>query len=265
MPPKPKKVITLKLPAPIPDVKEWVIVSADLSLTRTGVSVSRVYLQEDVLQTEWRFVGSIKPSSSSDSVWARSKAIALFIKDQIRKQGSGIGLILCLEQPPPQNDFLASINKILHTILLDQEISQQFSQVHILSINASSLRSALGLTMRGAKNKVENIARAYDFIDKRLLPELDTDSCDSILLTVMARYVASLLFGVSEGIPDKIKQMLCDSTQIVKGAGRNARILTQGILWRPAYWVKYTPENVCLKIKDASKATKKLQDYDILI
>ena len=270
---KAPKEVEIKLLPPNPNIKKWIIATADLSLTRTGVSVSRMELDTTGQQVEspaFFFIGSIKPEDSTEPVWIRSKAVSLCLKKEIEKayQASVIkepelGLIIALEQPPPANDWLSSINRVLHAVLLDPDI--KFSTVHILSINASSLRSAFGLVKRGAKNKVENIAKAYEYLDREGWPELDTDSCDAALLAVIAQHVASMLLGHPENIPDKFKRLLCDNSQFMKGEGRNSKILTKGILWRPTYWAQYTPHNVSLKIKDASIKTKKLKQEHTLL
>ena len=268
---KKKEEVEIKLLPPNPNIKKWIIASADLSLTRTGISVSQVELDATGLQLypwSWFFCGSIKPDDATEPVWIRSKAVSLYLKKEIEKAYQSTlleepGLIIALEQPPPANDWLSSINRVLHTVLLDSDI--KFSTVHILSINASSLRSAFGLVKRGAKNKVENIAKAYEYVSRDVFPELDTDSCDAILLAIVASYVASMLLGHPEGIPDKFKRLLCDNSQIVKGAGRNSKIFTKGILWRSAYWTKYEPHLVTVKIKDAGINTKKLQQHQTML
>jgi hypothetical protein len=225
----------------------------------------------------WMQIGSLKPEHSSDPDWARSKAMANCLKELIQGAAQGIyngriknngepysternvGLIISFEYPTPMNTHLTSLNRILHLILLDAELKSYFSTIRILMTNASTLRSLMGLTKTGAKNKVENIAKAYTFVNKVKFPELDSDSCDGVLLAMMARYASSILSGFPQEVPEKFLNKLCDGSQAMKGAGRNSHIITQGLLHRQEYWYMYEPKEYQILVKDASIQTKRLK------
>jgi hypothetical protein len=259
------KEVVINLPNEIKGVSKWLIFSADLSLTRTGFAISvATPIEGSGVSHRWISIGSIKPGTSAEPVWVRSKAIATFLKGEVQRVAPAVGLgslglIIVLEQAPPMNDFLSSINRVLHAVLLDTDLHKLFEEVHILSINASSLRSVMGLTKTGAKNKLENIAKSLEYIDKTSFCEVDSDSCDAILLSTSAWYASALLLGRPDAVPDKFKRLFCNATQVIKGKGRNAKTVTAGILWRPEYWTTYKPHVVALKLKDASVKTKKLQ------
>ena len=104
----------------------------------------------------WIEVGSIKPESASEPVWIRSKAIALAIQQKlyvaegwlIRKElfPSKTGLIISFEAPTPGNDWLSTISRILHLVLLDQgSPTDCFARVFVQLTNAATLRRLMGL------------------------------------------------------------------------------------------------------------------------
>jgi hypothetical protein len=134
---------------------------------------------------------------------------------------------------------------------------KKFATVRILMTNAATLRSLMGLYRKG-NNKGENIARAYDFIDKEAYPQLDSDACDAVLLSMVARHVASILLGFPDTVPDNFKVSLCNAERGTKGAGRNERVIIKGILHRPEYWYEYTRKDYTLCIRDASSPKKGL-------
>jgi hypothetical protein len=289
--PKDKKVCLL-LPEKS-ELTEWVVMGVDPSLSRTGMALLNVRLNGGTSAAAWASIGSVKPESSASPVWARCKGIALYLKDALSKiaipgnkpadNGSAaligqplsvtpgrvvatgtapqspVGLVLCMEAPTPYNDFLNAISKILHLVLLDSDLQTRFTESRVLLVNASTLRSLMGLTQRGAKNKVENIERAYQFIDRQRFPELDSDACDGVLLAMVGRHVCSILLGLADEVPANFLNVLCNSEQETKGSGRNARIVTKGILHRREYWTKYEPNSLVLLAKDASSPKKHLQ------
>jgi hypothetical protein len=209
----------------MPEIKEWYILGLDPSLSRTGYALQHVRLTDEGTKARWVNVGSIKPTDSSDPIWVRSKNIAMFLRTLVPRGADGdtvsrTGLIVSLEFPTPTNDFLVALNRIVHLVLFDGPgvpfekgdlsiLSNNFGAIRILHTNAATLRSLMGLTMRGAKNKVENIAKAYTFIDKEKFPSLDTDSCDAVLLAMMARHTASML--ISHTILERFLSALCNA------------------------------------------------------
>jgi hypothetical protein len=255
------KEVKLLLPEKT-NVEQWIVMGVDPSLTRTGMAFLHVHLKAANSTASWMSIGSIKPESSSSPVWARSKGIALYLKSLLTQVASSVegesGLLLCMEAPTPHNDFLNSISKILHLVLLDVELQNRFSEVRVLLVNASTLRSLMGLTQRGNKNKAENIARAYEFIDRAQFPELDSDACDAVLLSMVGRHTVSVMLGLQDEVPANFLKTLCNAEQETRGSGRNMRVITKGILHRREYWSKYEPASMTMLAKDASNSKKSL-------
>jgi len=240
----------------------------------------------------WLAGGSVKPDKIEDpmmdarsTVWIRAKAIATYLREMIKsvappKKNPGdlhvcqaddcckpeVGLIIAMEYPTPQNDYLWSVNRIINLIMFeDGEVAASFGEVRILLVNASTLRSLMGLTQKGNTNKTENIAKAYEFIDKTRFPELDPESCDGVLMAMMGRHAASVLLGTSGEVPDKFLTALCRSDQRVKGKGRNAHAITNGILHRTEYWYRYERRRYTVAVKDASNPKKGLSRVNFSI
>jgi len=265
-----KKEIPLVIPPPISNVTDWLIFGLDPSLSRTGYALMLVSKVIDHSMASWVTVGSIKPEKSNDPIWVRGKAMAKYLHDLLATVAINVGferpgLIISMEYPTPMNDYLVALNRIIHLVFFEDDLWQRFASVRILTTNASTLRSLMTLTKKGAKNKVENITRAYDFIDRTQFPELDTDSCDAVLLSMMGRHVASIMLGQDKEVPDNFRNTLCNATQDVKGKGRNARVITKGLLHRPEYWYSYERRPYTLCIKDAACPKKILQrqQFDI--
>jgi len=277
------KEIPLLIPPPIQEIKEWVILGLDPSLSRTGYSLMRVQPAEENGSTAtWVGAGSIKPDavenglSPQATIWIRCKLIALYLRKifetQITEwQGEGIdtkkvGLIVALEAPPPQNDYLASIHRAIHMVLFQNSyLGDNFGQIRILYVNASTLRSLMKLTQRGPKNKSENIARAYDFISKETYPELDPDSCDAVLVAMVARYAASVVMGFPNEAPQNFLNSLCNATKETKGSGVRTRVVTKGIFHRNEYWYKYERQAYLVAVKDATIPKKTLSRVEFVI
>jgi hypothetical protein len=168
-----------------------------------------------------------------------------------------IGLIISMEFPTPMDDYLVALNRIIHLVFFETDMWRKFATVRILMTNAATLRSLMGLYKKG-NNKGENIARAYDFIDKVGYPQLDSDACDAVLLSMVGRHVASILLGFPDTVPDNFKVSLCNAEKGTKGAGRNMKVITKGILHRPEYWYEYRKKDFTLCIRDASSTKKGL-------
>src|ERR1700739_904787 len=283
---KDKKAIPLQIPAPLPEVKQWLILGLDPSMSRTGYALMRVRTVDGGTQANWVAAGSVKPETSADPIWIRAKLMALHLRELVEKTvhqilnetlsdslqaiddgdwdkyescNPAVGLIISMEYPTPMNDFLVALNRIIHLVFFENEMWKKFATVRVLTTNAATLRSLMNLTKTGAKNKGENILRAYDFIDKTAYPKLDTDACDAVLLSMMARHTASILLGHPENVPEKFLNSLCNSTQEMKGKGRNAKIITKGLLHRREYFYSYTRKTYTLVVNDASRQTTKLE------
>lgn len=259
--PRAKKTIR-EIPLLIPNEldlgKVWVV-GLDLSLSRTGYAIST--FSKENQSSIWCSIGSIKPDLSNNPVWLRSKLLALYVKDlltNIPKTPEKQTLILSFEQAPPGNDWLSSLNRVFHVVLLeDGNLADRFDNVYLMHTNASTLRSVMGLVKKGAKNKVENIAKGYEFISSTSFPSLDSDACDGVLLAVMGTYAAMAHMDLRSLIPTKALETLCNSTLETKGKGNRARIQTKGLLHRPEYWTKYEYKPYVLAMKDAKVSGNK--------
>jgi hypothetical protein len=270
--PKEKRSL-VDIPLRIPekhDVDSWVVLGIDPSLSRTGHALLFVESLQNWTIANWSDVGSAKPEETKDPVWLRSKLISMYLcsllHDLIEREGhtwkGKIGLIISMEQPTPYDDFLNRINAIIHCALLE-EISSfpsavtggmpfEFAEVHILQTNASTLRSLMGLTQRGNKNKIENQIKAHEYLDDaKAFPQLDTDACDAVLLAVMGRFAASILLGKEAEVPQRFKQTLCSSEVVVKGKGRNQRTEIKGLFWNKRYFNTYTKKDFVILLKNA--------------
>lgn len=269
--PRLKKVkeVVLKVPPPIQGIREWLIVGIDPSLSRTGYALLHVHTLDGSESTSinWLDIGSLKPEKSSDPDWIRSKGIALSLRAIIMKTASSLavepstlGLIISFEYPTTMNTHLTSLNRVLKLMVLDAEFESMFGSVRIQETNAATLRSMMGLTMKGSKNKaMENIPKAYTFVEKAKYPELDTDSCDAVLLSIVARYTASIMLGFPGEVPTSFLNRMCDSAQEMKGKGRNAHIIVRGLLHRPEYWLGYKSGTYQVLVNNAANSKKKLE------
>jgi hypothetical protein len=295
-----KEPAPLLIPDPNPKCKRWLILGLDPSLSRTGFALLDVrptlaHTPEEGPYTDaiWLAAGSLKPEipevvglHTKNTEWQRSKAIATYLREMVKsvapdtRQQKGdfhvcnvpecckpeVGLIVALEYPTPTSTWLVSLNRIINLILFeDGVLRERFAEVRIMLINAATMRSLNGLTGRGNKNKAENIVKAYQFIDKARFPELDTDSCDAVLMAMMARHAASVQLGTSDEIPGNFKTSLCSAAQDTKGSGRNSRVVTRGILHRTEYWYKYERIGFTVRVKDASNPKKSLSRVNFSI
>ena len=226
-------------------------------MSRTGYALMRVLLPEDPLrlqpcqhsgclshqshpcegcgrtgglyptQAEWVEVGSVKAERASDPIWVRGKGMARYLKDvllrntgTIRPNDPSTGLLISMEYPTPMNDFLVALNRIIHLVFFeDGWYVSKLKTIRVLTTNASTLRSVMGLSKTGRKNKAENILRAYDFIGRDKFPRLDPDSCDAVLLAMIGRYTASLLLDRGREVPERALQALCSGQQKGQGQG----------------------------------------------
>ena len=68
------------------------------------------------------------------------------------------GLLISMEYPTPMNDFLVALNRIIHLVFFeDGWYVSKLKTIRVLTTNASTLRSVMGLSKTGRKNKAENI------------------------------------------------------------------------------------------------------------
>lgn len=220
---KEEKPVEIAIPPAVDGIDEWIIFGLDPSLSRTGYAVMHITRGEDRSHAKWLDVGSISPEDSSDPQWVRSKALALSLRDKFKaaleqhfpeKDFSRTGLIISFEAPTPGNDFLITISRILHLVLFEAgSPMHQFARKHVQMTNASTLRRLMGLVQKGNKNKKENVARAYSFLDQDSYPNLDTDACDAVLMSMMARYSAAIFMGFPNTLPERFLVALCDASR----------------------------------------------------
>ena len=271
--PREKKPVELLLPEPTPMIKRWLIFGLDPSLSRTGYALMDIHAREGATKAKWVQVGSVAPDNSGDPVWVRSKLIAGALRSILTNyrppedETQETGLIISMEFPTPQNDFLVALNRIIHATLFSCSgvpfekddysiLSNNFGAIRVLLPNASTMRSLMGLTMRGSKNKKENIEKAYTFLDRDRFPNLDTDACDGVLMAMMARHVASYLLGYPDEVPKPFSFRYCNAEKDTKGKGRNERVITKGMLHRPEYWYPYEPKAYSLQWRNAREKTR---------
>jgi len=281
-----KKEIPLDIPAKRDDVDSWLVVGLDPSLSSTGYALMKVTpgpgraMVQTCTDGEWLAAGSVRPETAADPIWIRSKMIATHLREMISEAydefvyrypeattgpvAEKMGLIISLEYPTPTDDYLVALNRIIHLVFFESDMWAKFATVRILMTNAATLRSLMGLYRKG-NNKGENIARAYDFINKDAYPQLDSDACDAVLLAMVARHVASIMLGFPDTVPENFKISLCNSERGTKGAGRNQKVIIKGLLHRPEYWYNYERRQFTLCIRDASSLKKGLirQNYTI--
>jgi len=238
----------------------------DLSLSRSGWAVAKVKTEGGMTHAEFLGAGSVKPDDASLPVWLRGRMIGKGLLQTVLSSevqqllNEGAGLILSFEAFTPRNDYLSSVRRLVDSVLFASDSPLIKHPSYLLNINASTLRSIMGLVKKGTGNKKENINRSFDFINKSRFPEIDSDACDAVLLAMCGRYVVSILTGSPDEIPSKALTSLCDAKQEVKGKGRNSHIQTKGILHRPEYWSKVNySESHTLCLKDASNPKKSLE------
>ena len=296
---KVKAPIPISVPDPNPRINRWVVLGLDPSVSRTGFALLDVrpalaHTPEEGPYTDaaWLAAGSAKPDKIDDdmldartTVWIRAKAVALYLREVVKsvappkkdadnpygdfepgRPKSDVGLIISMEYPTPNNDYLWSMNRIINLVVFeDSELGEAFGEIRIMLTNASTLRSLMGLTQRGNQNKGENIAKAYEFIDKAKYPQLDSDACDAVLLCMMGRHAASVMLGTKDEVPERFLTSMCNATQETKGAGRNAYVRTKGQLHRTEYWFKYERRSYGVAVKDASNPKKSLSRINFSI
>jgi hypothetical protein len=247
-----------------PDIATWSVVAIDPSLSRTGFARSTVSEAGAV----WESVGSWKPKDSSQPVWARAAAIGYKIRllcgtalsKYVPAEAKKLGLLLVMEAPPPRNDWLSSLQRVIFMTLGQNQMQHlPYGAVRILLVNASTLRSQMALTKTGSKNKTENVQRAYDFIERSKYPQLDTDSCDAVLLSVVGVAAAEILMGRPDAVADNFRTLLCDTTSVIKGKGKNARETMKGLLHNRDYFWRFRPLKVEIATKDAKLPTSRLE------
>jgi len=252
--------VSIKYPSKIN--KNIITMGIDLSLSRTGYSISYT---DKLGISEKLDIGSIKPADSSDPIWVRSILIGKSLLDKLKNiikdyDKENTIIILVVETPTPMNDFLTSLNRLVTSILFQEDSILYDYEVYTLSVNASTLRSAMGLVQRGSGNKKENIERAYNFISRDMFPGLDSDACDGVLLDQMGIYASYIFLGFYEKVPKNITKILCEDKLVTKGNGNNQKSFIKGIIHNETYWYSYSKKDRILSIKDAKIPSGKKLD-----
>jgi len=243
----------LLIPAPL-EATSWLILGIDPSMSRTGYAAMVVENDPVAGKTKasWEAIGSVK-GNAADPEWVRAKMYAEHMRGLLYQDFPGRGLIISMEFPTPDNTFLVQLNRIIHLEFFRDPSVIHYKPIRVLTINASTMRSVHGLKMRGAKNKVENMARAYDYVGKEEYPGLDSDSCDGVLMAMIGRHAASVCMGVHDEVPDNFLNTLCSGKQEIKRKGRPTQFtVTKGLMHRPGYWYGYEPRSYEVSIKDAT-------------
>lgn len=253
---------SLELLIPRSPLTKWVVVGLDLSLSRTGIAILDVQDGE----ATWGTVGSYQPSKSSDETWARACAIGSLIRTELEENVRGLepegwGLIVCMEMPDPNNSYLMALNGIVQAIIWSSGATvtmQERVPTYRLLINASTLRACLRLNVKGmAADKDLNIALAYEFIDRKSYPNLDSDSCDAVLLAMMGRHAVMALNGHEAMVPPGPLHLLCKQDMKVKLTEHKTRGIIRkeqatGLFHNPATWTQVgAPVEVKVALVDA--------------
>jgi hypothetical protein len=242
------------------DHHSWIIVGIDLSLSRTGLAT--LHIKGD--QAKWGYVGSLTPADSKEETWARAATLGIALREhisQLQTKFPNTPMIISVEFPDPNNSYLMGLNQVIQTVLwtADEEGGPAGPGKHVyrLAVNASTLRAAMRLS--GSDTKADNIALAYDYIDKGEYPRLDSDSCDAVLLAMFGRHAAMVLSGHEDLVPQKPLVTLCSEAVAQKtrtnektGAVKVMKETPKGILHNPATWTRIrAPKPVRLRASDA--------------
>jgi hypothetical protein len=79
---------------------------------------------------------------------------------------------------------------------------------------------------------------------------------------MMGRHVACLLLECPQELPERFRDRLCSTKDIIRGKGRNTRITSEGLLHttgqRPEYWYEYIRKDYVVEIRDAALAKQGL-------
>lgn len=271
--PKPPPVLVI--PPKMDGVDHWLILGLDPSLTCTGYALMHVTVDSpEKTVADWLEVGSVRPDSSKDPVWVRSRLMAGYLKTRLDEQSheimttmpDNLGLMITMEAPTPSDDFLNRANAVFQEhFFTDGDLFRRFKIIRLLTINAMTLRSIMGLHTKG-NNKGENIRRALEFLPQGKFDNLDGDACDGVMLSMVARAACSVLLGNSSEVNPKWLQTLCDSSPVERGKGRNARITTKGLFHttgqRPEYWYSYDRKEYTCVVRNASQPKKTLNRFN---
>lgn len=229
----------------------WVVLGLDPSLSRTGVAILSV---DATGESVFHHVGSLAPTNSAVESWLRSKAVGKYLADTLLPlpiPGEKTGLIISLEAPTVGNDYLITVSNIIKAVLFSSPKIHEYARIIFTHINAATLRSVMSLTKKG-DNKDENIAKAYTFVDQMTYMGMDSDACDAVLMSMMGRWVISLLQGRPELVPMKAFKALTDETTDLKKRGRTTVEVMKGIMNNPRYWFEVDKSyDVSLTVRDA--------------
>ena len=257
------------------EIQNWAILGLDLSLARTGTAV--LYHRGGGLA--WGETGSYTQSSEPDT-WARSQAYAVGIGMTLeriwqccRELGGSWGLAVVLEYPDPENSFLMGLNQVIQASLWNPSIPYyaDFAELRRMFVNASTLRSVMGLPP--GSTKADNQRVAQTFLPMGGYPNLDTDACDAVLLCQYAAWGIDLLQHRPEQVPPKAQLSLAKPGVKVKVKvnSKNGEVMSRketqaALLYNPELWTKIElPTTIILKKANAVAKKARLEAFTLYI
>lgn len=278
----------------LPGVTRWVILGVDGSLSSTGFSTMLVGPDGQ----SWHGIGSVSPGTRDEHPWIRSKAMGLHVCSVLRSkevvdfcQEAPTGLLLSYEAPTVGADALQIANMGLRMALRsDIIVMGQFSEHWELMTNAATMRTIMGLVEKGSQNKKENKAKAWTYVGEKEFPNMDNDSCDATIFTMLGLWTTRLFRDGIEGAeaPERFKRRFCDLTGdykvvtrfvagdkagkvVPKGAKKGLRadeitrerVATDlhGVLHRANYWFPYKESPREVKVRDSRIKTARLPTF----
>ena len=247
-------------------IQNWVLLGLDLSLSRTGYAT--LFIEGP--KATWGRVGSYSMSEDNkgEETWARAQAYAMGIGSELlniwekcRATGKAWGLGIIMEYPDPDNSYLMGLNQVIQTSLWNAGIPcyADFLELRRMFVNASTLRSVMGIL--SGTGKAENQRIAQTFLPEGVYARLDQDACDAVLLCMYARWGIQMLHGNFEGVPLKAQASLAKDDIKVKvkhrkdGSELSRKETPSGVLYDPALWTKIIlPRTLTMRHADSARA-----------
>lgn len=265
--PKAKKVIEIREDGTT-EIQNWAILGLDLSLSNTGFA--SLYLQDGA--AVWGHVGSLCTKTGPEN-WARSQAYGIgigMVMESMWKtcaaSGRAWGLCISLEWPDPNNSYLMGLNQVVQSVIWNYQVPffSEFQGIQRMSVNASTLRSVVGI--KGGTDKEENHRIAQSFLPPGSYPNLDHDACDAVLLCQFARWGVDMLQGRRATVPVPAQIALAKVGEKMRVVGSRRVPVPAGILYDPVLWTRMEiPTSIILKRRDAATKSARLDQYPITI
>lgn len=249
------------------EIQNWAILALDLSLSRTGYAV--LFMEDG--HAEWGHIGSFAMDDASAKLdtWARAQAYAMGVGmvmesmwAKCTQSGKAWGMAVVMEYPDPENSYLMGVNQIMQASLWSPSVPfySDFTAVYRMFVNASTLRSCMGLT--GGTNKVENHRIAQTFLPEGKFANLDSDACDAVLAAMYCSWGIHLLQGRTKGVPLKAQASLAkEGTKL-----RAKREVPAGLLYDPDLWTRIViPLSIIMKRRDAAGKKARLDSIPVTV